>query len=202
MKRRTLPLLLAVSMAAFSMTGCSVLQNVGSQIQSVSNLRNCEYKMKDVSQVSVAGVDVKSITGGNIKATDVLKLAAALTSKKVPLSMNVNVNVTNPTTSPASLTAMDWILEIDGTQFASGTSTQAYNIPASGTTTIPLPVNTDVYSMFSQSGIDALKNFVGSFAGDGTSSKIGIKIKPSISVGGVNIPSPTYINLEKTTGAK
>ena len=187
---------------AFSVlfTSCEVLQGVLSQLTDMANLANCEYSLKNVSNVTVAGVNVKNITDGNIKAADVVKLSAAILSKNVPLVMDVNVNVKNPTTSNASLTNMDWICEIDGTQFANGTTNKTYTISPNATTAVPLSVNTDIYSMFSKDGLESLKTFVNSFNNDGTSSKVALKIKPSVNIGGVSVPAPNYIKLEKATG--
>lgn len=181
-------------------SSCDILSSIADQLSGVANLANCEYTLKDVSNVSIAGVNLKNITNGNIKAGDVIMLAAALKNKQVPLNMNVNINVKNPTAQQALLTAMDWILDIDGTQFANGNNTTSYNVNANSTTVIPLAVSTDVYTFFSQGGIESLKNFVSSFSNDGTSSKVSLRIKPSISVGTLNIPAPNYIKLEKTTG--
>ena len=57
-----------------------------------------------------------------------------------------------------------------------------------------------MYSMFSKDGIGALKNFVSSFKNDGTSSKVGLRIKPMLNVGTYTVPMPNYIKVEKKTG--
>lgn|SRR5574344_546158 len=201
MRKKILNLFVAIGAASMFLSSCSTLDSILSQAGNIANLANCSYNMKDVTNVYVAGVNVKNVVNGNISASDVLKLSSALLSKNVPLTMDVNINVTNPTTTNAALTTMDWICEIDGTQFANGTTSKNYTIKPSTTTTIPLAVNTNVYSMFSKNGIESLKNFVNSFQSDGTSSKVAIKIKPSINAGGINISSPSYITLEKKTGS-
>lgn len=199
MKKRGI-ILATVAVLCMSLTACDVFQSALTQANELMNLRNCEYNLKNVSNLTVANVNVKNLTNGKVSATDVLNLAAALTNKKVPLAMNVNIDVKNPTEKTASMTAMDWIMEIDGSQFANGTSSQKYSILKNTTTTVPLGVNTDLYSMFSKSGIESLKNFVGSFKSDGTSSKVGLKIKPMLTVGTQQISMPNYIKLEKKTG--
>lgn len=181
-------------------TSCEVLNSITRQLQGIANLANCSYALKNVDQLYVAGVNVKNITNGNISAADVIKIGAAIVSKNVPLTMNLNIDVSNPTEQPASLTNMDWIMEIDGKKMAAGTTTTTYNIAAGRTTTVPLGISTDIYELFSKDGKTALTNFIKSFNSDGTSSKVAVKIKPSINVAGVNLPSPNYINLEKETG--
>lgn len=197
MNRRRKHLLLAC-LLTLTLSSCEVLDN----LLSVGNLMNCEYALRDVSNVSIAGVNAKALANGQISATDVVKLAAALQSKSIPLAMNVNVDVTNPTANKAALTDMAWQLHINGSQFAQGTSTQTYTINPNSSAAVPLAVNTDLYSMFSKSGIEALKTFVKSFNSDGTSSNVAIKIRPSVNVGGQKIQSPEFITLNKKVGGK
>ncbi len=193
--------LFVVAAASLTLSACSLLQSVANQAAELANLANCEYNLKNVSGLTIAGVNVKSLTNGNITASDVLKLTTALVSKQVPMMMDVNIDIKNPTEKNAALTAMDWILDIDGSQFAQGNSVKNYTVTKKATTTVPLGVNTDLYSMFSKEGINSLKNFVSSFKNDGTSSKVGLRIKPSLNVGGMQVPMPNYIKVEKKTGA-
>ena len=197
MKKITLALVVAGSIL---LSSCDVFNQLAAQFSSVANLANCEFALKNVSNVSVAGVNVKNLTQGNLSATDIVKLVAAYQSKQVPLNLNVNVDVKNPTTTQAAMTALDWILAIDGTDMANGDSSRNYTLKPSTTTTVPLPVNTDLGQLFSQKGLDALKNFASSFAGDGISSKVGLRVRPSLSVGTTQVPFPNYIKLEQKTG--
>lgn len=197
MKKITLALVLAGSIL---LSSCDILTQVASQFTSVANLANCEFALKNVSNVSVAGVNVKNLTNGNLSATDIVKLVAAYQSKQVPLNLDVNVNVKNPTTTQAAMTALDWILAIDGSDMANGVSSKNYTIKPSTTTTVQLPVSTDLGKLFSQKGLDALKNFASSFTSEGISSKVGLRVRPSLSVGTTQVPFPNYITLEKKTG--
>ena len=191
----------AVAAVCTSLTACDLLTNTLNQAASLANLANCEYNLKNVSNLQIAGVNVKNLTNGNITANDVLKLTSALVSKNVPMDMNVNIDIKNPTDNNAALTAMDWILDIDNSQFAQGKSANKYTVTKQKTTTVPLGVNTDLYSMFSKDGINSLKNFVSSFKSDGTSSKVGLRIKPSLNVGTYVVPMPNYIKVEKKVGS-
>ena len=197
MKKITLALALA---GTFLLNSCDMLNQVADQFVSVANLVNCDFSLKNVSNVTVAGVNVKNVTNGNLTAADVLKLVAAYNSKKVPLGMDVNVDITNPTSTKAAMTALDWILAIDGTDLASGVNSQGYTIKPSATTTVPLGVSADLADLFSKQGIDALKTFASSFTSEGVSTKVGLRVKPSMSVGTATVPFPDYIKLEKKTG--
>ena len=197
MKKITLVLALAGCMV---LSSCDVLTQVADQFTSVANLANCDFSLKNVTNVSVAGVNVKNLTQGNLTATDVVKLVAAYQSKKVPLAMDVNVDITNPTTTKAAMTALDWILSIDGTDMANGVNSNSYTIKPSTTTTVPLGVNAELADLFSKKGVEALKNFASSFTSEGISSNVGLRVKPSISVGTAQVSFPDYIKLEKKTG--
>ena len=182
------------------LSSCEVLTQLANQFSSVANLANCDFSLKNVSNVSVAGVNVKALTQGNLTAADIVKLVAAYQAKQVPLAMNVNVDVTNPTTTQAAMTALDWILAVDGRDMANGVNSNSYTIKPSATTTVPLGVNTDLASLFSNEGREALKTFASSFTNEGISSKLGLRVRPSMSVGTVQVPFPNYIKLEKKTG--
>ena len=197
MKKITFALVLAGSIL---LSSCDILTDLASQFNSVANLANCEFNLKNVSNVTVAGVNVKNVTNGTRSATDVLKLVAAYQAKKVPLAMNVNVDVTNPTTTQAAMTALDWILSIDGTDMANGVNSNSYTIRPSATTTVPLGVNAELADLFSKKSVEALKNFAASFNNEGISSKVGLRVKPSLNVGSTLVPFPNYITLEKKTG--
>ena len=198
MKKITFALVLAGSIL---LSSCDVLTQVADQFVSVANLANCDFSLKNVTNVNVAGVNVKNLTQGNLTAADVVKLVAAYQSKKVPLAMDVNVDIKNPTTTQAAMTALDWILAIDGTDMANGVNTKSYTIKPSTTTTVPLGVNTDLGDLFSKKGVEALKTFASSFTNEGISSKVGLRVKPSMSVGTAVVPFPNYIALEKKTGS-
>ena len=197
MKKTALALVMAGSIL---LSSCDILSQLAGQVQSVANLANCEFNLKNVSNVSVAGVNVKNLTQGNLTATDIVKLVAAYQTKKVPLSMDVNVNVKNPTTTQAALTAMDWILAIDNSDVANGVSNKGFTVKPSTTTTVPLGVNTDLGDLFSKKGVESLKTFASSFTSEGVSSKVGLRIRPQLTVGTTQVPFPNYIKLEKKTG--
>lgn len=184
------------------LTSCSVLSGVAEQIKGIANLVNCEYSLNNVSNVSVAGVDVKKVAGGQIGVADVAKLAASIINKQIPLAMDFNVGIKNPTETNAMLSVMDWIVNVQNTQLAQGSTTNSYKISAGRTSTVPLSVATDMYRIFSKDGIESLKGFASSFKSDGTSSKVGIKVRPSLNVGSQVLKTPNYITIEKNVGKK
>ena len=189
----------AICSCALLFASCSFLQGLLGQAQAIANLANCTYTLTNVNNVSVAGVNLKKITNGQVNAADVITLSAALLQKKLPLSMDVNVNVKNPTNYDARLSTMDWALDIENTQFATGMVNQNRTIGAKKNTTVPLAVGTDLYSLFSKNGIESVKKFAGSFKNDGTSSKVALRIRPHVNVAGMDMPT-SYVTLSKNVG--
>ena len=181
--------LLAVS---FLFVSC----DIWSQIEQTAALQNCKFSLKNVQDVAIAGVKIKNIK--NLSASDIVKLTAAIASKKIPLDLNVNVGIQNPSQQKAAINGLDWICAIDGKDFVSGAVNQKYSIPANSNITMPLAINTDIYKLFSSGNIETLKNFINSFSKtDATSSRIAIKFKPSVYIGQQKVQYPNYITLEK-----
>ena len=59
MKKTTL---LAIALGAMMFSSCDILNQLASDVAGVANLRNCEFNLKNVNNVSVAGVNVKNLT--------------------------------------------------------------------------------------------------------------------------------------------
>lgn len=191
--------ILCAALGCMLFSSCTLLDNLANNLSSIANLVNCEYSLKNVSNVSVAGVNVKNVINGNISATDVVLLAAAITNKQVPLALDVNINVKNPTDRQAMLSMMDWALDIAQTQFATGSTTKSYDIKPMNTSVVPLGVSTDLYRIFSKEGLNSLKTFAASFNSEGKSSQVGLKIRPSLTVANQTIKAPDYIQIMKPT---
>ncbi|MBQ0016292.1 MAG: LEA type 2 family protein [Bacteroidales bacterium] len=181
--------------ACVMLVSCSELSSIASQVKGVANLANCKFALKNVSNITLAGVNLKQITSGKISVADGLLLTTAVLQKSVPLAMNVNVNVTNPTKQQANVTKMDWTLGIEGTQVAQGVNTASCVVPANATAIVPVGVATDVYQLFSSRGVESLKSFAGSFKSGGVSSKMDFRIRPYVVIAGHNVGTPSYIKV-------
>ncbi|MBR5778719.1 MAG: hypothetical protein IKY22_09685 [Bacteroidales bacterium] len=170
--------------------------DIWSQIEQTAALYNCKFSLSNVQNVSIAGVQIKNLK--NLSTADVVKLTTAILNKKIPLDMNLNVGIQNPSTQTAAVNELDWICAIDGKDFVSGAVNKKYTIPANSNITMPLAINTDIYKLFSSENVEAVKNFISSFSQtDATSSRIAVKVKPSVMIGQQKVQYPDYITLEK-----
>ncbi|MBP5395732.1 MAG: LEA type 2 family protein [Bacteroidales bacterium] len=175
---------------AVLITSCDTLQ----QLTSITNLKNCNFALNRVDNVQVAGINVTNFNG--FSATDLLNIAACVASKKIPVVMGVQVGVDNPGATTATVTRMEWLCTVDDKQLATGVVSDKYTVPAGGSVSIPLRVNMDAYELFSSSGVDAVKAFINSFSKENhTSSRVAVKVKPTVTVGSATVTMPNYITL-------
>ena len=172
------------------LVSCGAIQ----QLSKVTNLKNCTFDLRKIESVQVAGINVTNFNG--FSATDLINLAACIKNRKVPVTMGVQVGVDNPGASSATVTRMEWLCTVDNKQLATGVVSDKYTVPAGGSVSIPLRVNMDAYDLFSSSGVDAVKAFINSFSKeDHTSSRVVVKVKPTVDLGSATITMPNYITL-------
>lgn len=168
------------------------------QLQQLQNIAKCEFRLNSVENVRLAGVNVQNINSLNqFGITDVAKLSAAYLSNELPLDLKLNIDVRNPNPTAAALSALDWIFLIDDIEMTRGIINQRFQIPASQTSNIPLLLNFDLKKVLSGKSQNALVNFALNLAGSGDKpTRLALKAKPTIQIGSVNIPYPSYLNIK------
>ncbi|HRY33902.1 MAG TPA: hypothetical protein P5531_13120 [Bacteroidales bacterium] len=180
--------------AVLLLPSCDVVQ----QAQKVGNLINCDFSLKSVENISLAGVSLQQVqTLSSLNVLDAGRLTAALAGGALPLSFTLNVQARNPNKSAAGMNRLEWILLIDDIEMTKGTLNRQINIPANnGTSVIPLQMNFDLKKVLSNRSGDALLNFALGLAGTNNKpSRISLKAKPTISVSGYSLDYPGYITI-------
>jgi hypothetical protein len=196
MKKLTLICLLALS------AGCG-LNKQSKQIQA---LEKCTYDIKSADSIFIAGRDVtQMIQNKTLKLSNLPELALALLRKNIPLKARVNLSITNPTSNAAAINQFEYIVLIKGQELANGFVNQKVNVDPGGTTTVPVSVNSNIYSFLSNGKtMDEIIDFLKG-AESGPSEKKGlvtIKIKPTIEVGNKLVKYPGYITIDKEVSSK
>jgi hypothetical protein len=170
------------------------------QVNEMKALVNCGFRYEGLKHATLAGVDVSRVTGLiDLEAGDESTLFSALTFGKLPLDVTVNVGVKNPNQSMAAMNRLEWILLIDGIEMGTGAVTDRVILaPGGGTATIPISVSTELLTVLSGKSGDAAITFGLNLAGTGDkSSRITVKVKPTIIVGESAIHYPGYITLNR-----
>ena len=164
----------------------------------MANLVNCKFRIQSVQNLTLAGVNVQQVKKmSDLNLMDAQKLLSAVLKQSFPLNMTLNVEAKNPNTSSAGLNKLEWILIIDNIEMARGALDQHVVIPANqGIATIPLQLSTDLKNVLTGRTTDALINFGLNLAGAGNKpTRITIRLKPTITVGQVELNSPDYISV-------
>jgi hypothetical protein len=177
------------------LTGCSVTQ----QAQQVYNLVNCEFRIRSVENINLAGINIQNITGlKNLGMADVGRIMAAFTKPTFPLTFQLTIDGRNPNSAPAGLNRLDYIVYIDDIQMTSGTLEKSITIPPNnGIITIPIEMSVDLKKILQGKSMDAIVNFGFNLSGQGTKpSRLLLKLKPSIIVGSKLLSYPGYINVK------
>jgi hypothetical protein len=180
--------------------GCDVVH----QAQHVSNLVNCDFRIRTVENINLAGVALQNIRSVNdLSMGDVARIMAGFTSPIFPLSLQVNLEGRNPNSGAAGLNRIDWILLIDDIQMTSGIVEKSFTIPPGGSTVIPVDVGIDLKKVLSGKSATAMLNFCLNLAGIGGSpTRFKIKLKPTVVIGGNVLQYPGYITINTSYGGQ
>jgi hypothetical protein len=176
-------------------TSCDVVK----QVSEAKNLTKCDFRLESIQNLNLAGINVQNVNSlSDFTMFDAAKLASAFGSPKVPLDFTLNIEAKNPNTSPAGMTRMDWILLIDDIEMTRGILDKPITIPANnGSAMIPMQINVDLKKALAGKGSDAIINFGLNLAGSGDKpTRFTLKMKPTISVAGVPISYPGYLDVK------
>lgn len=189
----------AVFFALIFLNSCSVIQQAGQ----LANIANCKFRLQSVQQLTLAGVNVQNIKkASDLTIMEGAKLATAVATNQFPLTFTLNTEVNNPNASAARMAKFDWILLIDDIEMTHGTVNNAYDIPASGTTVIPMQMSIDLKKVLTGKSADAIINFGLNLADAGNApTRFTLKVQPTISVGAYALTYPGYISVTTKYGS-
>jgi hypothetical protein len=178
----------AVIILSLGVAGCAAIKNVQ---QSLTNLKNCQFKLESVDNFKVSGVslsDKKKIDDFTIM--EGARLTSTFAKGRLPVSFNLNVGVKNPNdgsgntkSTDARLTNMDWELYIDNVETIRGSFDKEVIIPGTGReVSIPLNMQLDLINFFENRSYENLVNLALNIGGYGGSpSRLTLYIRPVIS---------------------
>jgi len=196
---RLLPLMLFITIITI-ISSCDVAK----QAQQASNLTNCDFRIKSVDNVNLAGVGFQNVTSiTDLGITEVARIMAGFASPTFPLLLQLNLEGRNPNLKEAGLNRIEWILFADDILMTSGIVDKPFVIPANGSAIIPVQVALDLKTVLSGKSAEALVKFCLNLAGVGKeATRFKIKLKPAIMVAGAAMKYPGYITVNTTYSAK
>lgn len=187
---------LMILCVTLGLASCDVMN----QVAQMANFANCTFNFNNINQIQMLGINLsQGMTKESLNITQGLALLNAITNRTLPVSFNVNLNVSNPNSVAASMAKMDYILTLNGKQVISTTLNQSVNVPANSSNMITIPITTDLFQLFSGESADAIVNLAFKLAGASSNPvNVGLKVKPYITVGGQHLAYPDYITMNKT----
>lgn len=178
---------------------------VNKQAQQIKALEQCDYKLLNATNISVAGTNIeKLIKGNNIDLTGLPSLALGYLRKDIPLRANLNLAISNPSSTLAAINNFDYIILINKQEIANGTVDQRVSIEPGQTTNVPVQLNANIYKFLADGNVlTDITDFVkGANSGTEKKGMVTLKIRPSIMVGGGLVKYPGYITIDKEVSSK
>lgn len=189
---------------------CFIVLGLGScginkQAQQIKALEKCDYRLTDATNITIAGADVKKIIqSGATSSINFPGLALGLLRKDIPLRAKLNLEITNPSSSLASINNFDYIVLINKQEIFNGTVDQSVSVGAGQTAQVPVQLNANIYQFLTDNKmLDDIGAFI-SGATNGSEKKglVTLKIRPSIKIGGGLVKYPGYITIDKEVSSK
>lgn len=184
MKRKIIALLVCI----LTMVSCDVAK----ELAGAYNMVNCNYNYKSITGLTISGINVSN----GLSLTTIPKITSILSgsASSIPMNFTLNLDVNNPNQTEAMLKGMQYIISVDDIEFTTGSMSQALNIGAGKTQTLPLSIGVDLASLMKSNSKDAVVGITKNFLGIGNKkSTVKLQVKPSFNVGGSTITSPMYI---------
>lgn len=190
--KRTLIILFVTA----GLASCDVL----TQVAQMANFANCTFDLNSVNHIEMLGINLsKGMSRENLNISQGLALVNAISNRSLPITFNVNLDVSNPNSIAASMAKMDYILTLNGKQVVSTTMNNSVNVPAKSNSMVTIPVTTDLFQLFSGESANAIVNLAFKLAGASSNPvNVGLQVKPYITVGNQQLAYPNYITLNKT----
>lgn len=190
---------LIIIFVALGLSSCEVLTQIANSAAEMYNFTNCTFDFKDVNQVQMLGIDLsRGMNKSDLNVSQLLQLTNAILNKSLPVSFNLNLNVDNPNSIAASMAKMDYIVALNGKEVISTTMNKGISVPSNSSSTISIPITTDLFKLFNGETSDAIVNLAFKLAGAQSNPvNVGLQVKPYISINGRQMAYPNYISLNK-----
>ena len=187
---------LIILFVTMGLASCDVL----TQVAQMANFANCTFDFNSVNQIQMLGINLsQGMSRESLNISQGLALVNAISNRSLPVTFNVNLDVSNPNSIAASMAKMDYILTLNGKQVVSTTMNNSVNVPAKSNSMVTIPVTTDLFQLFSGESADAIVNLAFKLAGASSNPvNVGLQVKPYITVGNQQLAYPNYITLNKT----
>lgn len=191
----------------FLVLGLSMLLLLSScrTIREMKSFARCEFRLKDISQMDIAGKSMLSVNNlSDFNLQDAAQMATAFQRGSLPLSITFRIEVRNPHDKLAAMERLDWFFGLDKQQVVSGNSSYRVEVaPNGGQAIFPVNVQLDARQLLEKESLASIINLLSSLKGNNIEdSRLSFNIKPRFRVAGVLLGYPGYIRVGKNFTAK
>lgn len=187
-------------LAVVTLNSCNIFNQIGGAY----TLSQCEYKYNSLSDIQLSGINL-----GNASRISVSNLASISTilsggnQQSIPFNMTLNMDITNPNNAAAFLNALDYAIEINEMEFATGKMDIPIRIEPGDTQIMPISIGTDLKQLINRYSQDRVAREMSSFLGiTSEQTKVTVKLWPKLMVGETPIRVPAPIPVVFTFGGK
>lgn len=184
------------------LSSCKVLD----QANEMRTFAKCDFRLKEVSKVSLAGVDVTGVDQfSDLNFSQASNISMNAMKGELPLFMVLDIEVRNPNDQKASMNRFLWELYVDDQLITNGKVTKDLKVPPDGgTAVLPVDISMDLFEVLTGESADAIINFGMNLSGNGTGvpSRIKLRAKPTIYVAMTLVDYPGWITVEQEFGSE
>ena len=185
--------ILLLSTFVLSLSGCALLSEL-------TALTKCEFSFHSARDPEISGIDVVSKQSfSDFSMLEGQRLVRNILNGTLPFAITANVEIRNPGTTTAAVNAIEWMAFIDDIQVATGVLTERIEVaPGGGREIVPIRIRTDLYDYLEGDHPRTMLNFALNLVdAGGQPTRLSMKIKPSVRIGGQSVYYPGYFTIEK-----
>jgi len=184
------------SLFILTMSSCSVMK----QANEMKTFAKCEFRLKNIESVTLAGVDVTNVDQfSDLSFPEASSISMEAMKGKLPLYFVLNVEVRNPNEEKASMNRFLWDLFIDDILITKGKVIKDVKVPPDGgISVLPIEVAVDLFDALTGESADAILNFAMNLSGQGgETSRVKLRAKPTIYIAMTQVKYPGFFTIEE-----
>jgi hypothetical protein len=182
----------------FSGINCSVYETF-------VNLSRLQFKLGDVSNFNVSGIDISNKSKlKDFSTLEVLKLSSVFASGELPVSFTLNIEAKNPNDgtggyakTDATVNSFPWRLLIDDNETIVGNIDSPVSVPGTGEISlIPIQIDLDLIQFIKSQGYESLMKLILAMGGrEGSAARLTLFADPTVgtALGNINYPGELKI---------
>jgi len=174
----------------------------------LNNFQNLQFKLGGANNFVVSSVNISNIKSVNdLSLSDGLRLSQAFANKSLPVNFTLNILAHNPNSKSSNsggssnfdaiINSIDWVLFVDDKETVNGRVNTPITVPSGNqTTVIPVSIGLDLVKFFGDKNYLDIMNLALAIGGaNGSSSKLQLRMKPTVSIAGIPISYPNYLTV-------